>query len=558
MLITLKLKNIALIEIIEINFEKGLNIFTGESGSGKSLILDSLNSLFGGTNIPLNHLIRPGKQECLIEAKFNCTDYTKKWLLSEGFQLTSNEVTVARISNKKNSKILTRYSINNSQTSKKLIESLGRLLMDFAGQFDNFFFGSQDYLQNTIDNLGTLELKATNLSISRYWNEFISLNEKIIVLQKEIKDQEEKNFSSLKMLGILEEANLDKEDEIFQLKKDQLRLSNNKEINHALSLTLNRLSDFHNDKISVNSLIIESIKDLNKVVNFDGQISEFTEKLIDLQNMIQDLIYHLSDHINSSDENYNDLEELQKRLFVLKNLEQTFSLQLPELIKKRNELRALNYEGRQTELKKLQDKVYSLTPKLDQLFKTQSTLRRDIATQLEQSVMSKLKELGLENASFAINFSKKKPCASGIDNITFLFSANPDQSLAPLSTVISGGEMSRFLLALKSSISNIPDILFLDEIDNGLSGDSLASLISLIKKMSEKKQILCITHQPFLAAAAKVHFKVKKNYEKGITTTYLCELKTNKQRQNELVELLGGGFIELNDFALRLLDKSAA
>jgi len=160
--------------------------------------------------------------------------------------------------------------------------------------------------------------------------------------------------------------------------------------------------------------------------------------------------------------------------------------------------------------------------------------------------------------NFLIQFSECKPSGDGIDNIDFLFSANPDQNLAPLSSVISGGEMSRFLLAIKSSISKKPNTFFLDEIDNGLSGKSLFSLVELIKEISRDQQVLCITHQPFLAAGGLAHFKVNKNVIDGITYTSISKLTTKKQRKHELIELIGGDSCEVNDYASRLLDRSAA
>ena len=139
-----------------------------------------------------------------------------------------------------------------------------------------------------------------------------------------------------------------------------------------------------------------------------------------------------------------------------------------------------------------------------------------------------------------------------------MFSANPDQKLAPLSNVISGGEMSRFLLAIKSSISKKPNTFFLDEIDNGLSGKSLLSLVELIKQVSKDQQILCITHQPLLAAGGCAHFKVKKNVIDGKTYTSILKLTTKKQRKYEIAELIGGGSSEVNEYASRLLGESAA
>ena len=139
-----------------------------------------------------------------------------------------------------------------------------------------------------------------------------------------------------------------------------------------------------------------------------------------------------------------------------------------------------------------------------------------------------------------------------------MFSANPDQKLSLLSNVISGGEMSRFLLAIKSSISKKPNTFFLDEIDSGLSGKSLFSLVELIKEISKDQQVLCITHQPSLAAGGLAHFKVTKNVINGITYTSILKLTTKKQRKHELIELIGGGSSELNQYASKLLDQAAA
>ena len=232
---------------------------------------------------------------------------------------------------------------------------------------------------------------------------------------------------------------------------------------------------------------------------------------------------------------------------------------LPKLIQKRDQLRTyLHQNDRGNEICKIKAQIENLENNLNSLFVIQSNERKKIAGKLQNSVMSILSNLGLENANFSIQFSKGQPSGDGIDNINFLFSANPDQKLAPISNVISGGEMSRFLLAIKSSISKKPNTFFLDEIDNGLSGKSLFSLVQLIKEISQDQQVLCITHQPFLAAGGLAHFKVNKNVINGITYTSISKLTTKKQRKNELVELIGGGFGEANDYASRLIERAAA
>ena len=166
--------------------------------------------------------------------------------------------------------------------------------------------------------------------------------------------------------------------------------------------------------------------------------------------------------------------------------------------------------------------------------------------------------MGLRNAIFTIKFNKIEPANHGSDFIQFLFSANPDQKLAPISSVISGGEMSRFLLALKFNLSKFTNTLFFDEIDNGLSGKSLLTTINLIKKIAFNQQILCITHHPLLASHSDVHYKVQKTISDGLTSTTLKKLITIKDKQNELAELIGGGFTEASNYALTLLNKAAA
>jgi len=559
MLIKLKIENIALIEIIEINFEKGLNIITGDSGSGKSLILDSLNVLFGGTNIPLKHLIRPEKDHCSIEAKFSSSFQVKDWLTTNGFKSSSSVINIKRISHRKNNKVLSKFSLNNFSINKKLLEELGRLLIDFAGQSDTFIFDSQDKRRIIIDDLCSQELIDTSAEIKNIWGEskFLEglMNEKIESSRK----QEENNLVIKHMLKSLEEANLVSSKEIQELELLEKKLVNNLEINNSIQSSLDNLNNFSHEEPSVAFLINKSIKNLNRTAEFDAKIQKFREELINIQIYVEDLIYALNSYIQEIDNQESNLSEIQKRLFFLKNLERTFSLELPQLIDKRDKLRIyLKKNDQDNEILKIENQIKNLQVNLNSLFFIQSSARKKIAKQLQDSVTSILRNLGLENAKFLIQFSECKPSGDGIDNINFLFSANPDQKLAPLSNVISGGEMSRFLLAIKSSISKKPNTFFLDEVDNGLSGRSLFSLVELIKKISKDQQVLCITHQPFLAARGLAHFKVNKKVIDGVTYTSIIKLTTKKQRKHELIELIGGGSCEVNDYASRLLEEAAA
>jgi DNA repair protein RecN (Recombination protein N) len=559
MLVQLKIENIALIEIIEINFEKGLNIITGDSGSGKSLILDSLNALFGGTNIPLKHLIRPGKDFCNIEAIFSSSFQINNWLISNGFEITSSDLHIKRRSYKKNNKILSKYSLNDLPINRQSLEKLGGFLIDFAGQSDTFIFDSLDKRRLIIDDLCSQEFRDTSERIKSIWGEtkFLKglMDEKI----EFSRNQEEKNLAIKHMLKSLEEADLNSNEEILELELLENKLVNNLEINNSIKSSLINLNNFSHDEPSVTSFINQSLKILNKTANFDLKIQKFREKLLNIHADVEDLILDLKLYLQEIQNYESNLPEIQQRLFFLKNLERTFSLDLTQLIEKRDQLKTYFQQNDQgNEICDIKAQIENLQSNLNNLFLIQSTERKKIAKQLQNSVMSILSNLGLENANFSIQFSECDPSGDGIDDINFLFSANPDQKLAPLSNVISGGEMSRFLLAIKSSISKKPNTFFLDEIDSGLSGKSLFSLVELIKEISNNQQVLCITHQPFLAAKGLAHFKVNKNVINGITYTSIVKLTTKNQRKNELIELIGGGSCEVNEYASRLLDRPAA
>ena len=559
MLKKLKLQNLALIEIIEINFQKGLNVFTGESGSGKSLILDSLNSLFGGTNLPLNHLIRPGKNECLIQAIFEITPFVRDFLLDNNQCIPNNELIISRNSFIKDSKVVSKFTLNDKAVKKKFLSELGSLLIDFAGQNDTFLFSSQEYLRNILDETGSKKLRNLKFNIHETYQQLNDLRKKIEDKSDKLQKNKDNYFANTKILQILEESNLINEDEIISLKTKQLKLANNYELKNKLNLISSFLCDFRNDNNCANSFISESIKNLNRLTKYDKSIQNLSDKLINAQIQIEEVVFSITTYLESIENEEDNLEEVQARLFKLQNLEKTFSLELSSLILKRDELRKLpSFDSSNEEIATLKNELSFLTSNFEKLLNEQSCERLQVATNLEKLVSITLKELGLSNANFAIKLNKIEPAHHGSDFIQFLFSANPDQNLAPISNVISGGEMSRFLLALKFNLSKFTNTIFFDEIDNGLSGKSLLATINLIKKIALNQQILCITHNPLLASSADIHYKVQKTITDGLTSTTLKKLITIKDKQNELAELIGGGFQEASNYALTLINKAAA
>jgi len=361
MLIQLKIENVALIEIIEINFEKGLNIITGDSGSGKSLILDSLNVLFGGTNIPLKHLIRPGKDYCTIEAKFSSSFQIDNWLNSNGFEITSSELQIKRKSYKKNNKILSKYTLNDTPINRQSLEKLGGFLIDFAGQSDTFIFDSLDKRRLIIDDLCSQEFRDTSEKIKSIWGETKLLKGLMDEKIEFSRNQAEKNLAIKNMLKSLEEADLNSSEEIFELELLENKLVNNLEIHNSIKSSLENLNNFSHDEPSVAFFLNESIKNLNRTVDFDLKIQQFREKLLNIHAGVEELIFDLNSHLQEIENCESNLPEIQKRLFFLKTLERTFSLDLSQLIEKRDQLKTyLQQNDQGNEICKIKAQIENL------------------------------------------------------------------------------------------------------------------------------------------------------------------------------------------------------
>ena len=222
------------------------------------------------------------------------------------------------------------------------MEELGLLLVDFAGQSDSKLYDDQDYRRLIIDDLGPKSLKKINLQLKNTWQEFQILKKRREDKMQSFKKKEENNFAIKEMYKILEEANLNSSDEISELQLKELRLSNNFDINHSIQLSLDNFNSYKNQAPSVSHLIAQSIKQLSKVIQFDSKIKDFYENLIIIQNDVENLIFALTEHLEELKNEDISLEEIQTRLFYLQNLERTFSLELPQLISKIDELKTLS------------------------------------------------------------------------------------------------------------------------------------------------------------------------------------------------------------------------
>ena len=561
-LVGLRLKNIALIESLDLAFEEGLTVLTGETGAGKSILLDALDALFAGSNLNLgSKLLRAGSEHAQIEASFRLDDALQVWLEEHQLESDDTDLVVSRDWRIKEKRWISRSRINGLLVNKQQIISLRPLLLDLTIQGQSYDISSPSHQLSFIDLYGYNSINSLSPKVKKAWHNWLSkfnlLKEAQLDQDKLKEEYEESKF----LLDELESAQIIDSQEDIKLKEEEDRLVNGVHLQQGLLKIFTYLKESSNDTPSIYDLINLVIQELKAMTLLDSSLEDVLEKSLDVYQPIQELIVQLEDYSGLLQSDPYRLEQIQERIALLQRLKRKYNLDLSELINKRDQLREFFFEN------KSNNKLIQLTADekkardyRDLINQKLSEERKNIAFVLEKELLKKLIPMGLENVAFKIEINPDKPSQKGSDVVEFLFSANPGQPLAPLLQIASGGEMSRFLLALKATISQhqySPTMLF-DEIDSGVSGRVSSAIANVLRDLSKFQQVFCVTHQPLVAAVADHHFSVKKIVNKGKTTSSVSNLCNLEERQKELAELAGGDSREAANYAASLLDHHAA
>ncbi|WP_320666701.1 AAA family ATPase [Prochlorococcus sp. MIT 1307] len=562
MLVGLRLQNIALLDCLELTFEEGFTVLTGETGAGKSILLDALDALFGGSqSVALTRLLSPGAKYGHIEASFSRNDSIDSWLKNEDFDADDSDLLISRELRLKEGRLINRCRVNGVVINRHQIASLRPLLIDLTVQGQTQQLASTTNQLVWLDRLGSIRVKEASDKVKCSWQiwhqAFLALEKAKIDSDKFKKESED--LESL--LEELEDAQLDDPLEDSKLEKEQDRLVHGVKLREGLEdlfFKLQEGSDNHPSLVDQLGISLNLLKDMTKL---DSDLIVYLNKTFDLHYNLENLISELKQYSSMLETDYSTLEEVQVRLSILKKLQRRYNLTLPELLERREELR-LSQRSNDIEklLKKLALEESLAREKRDQNNCALTKIRQDVASQFENHLMKYLRLLGLLNVRFEVQFNPSMPNEKGADTVQFLFSANPGQNLAPLMDVASGGEMSRFLLALKTVLSQVDgsSTLFFDEIDAGVSGRVSGAIATVLKDLAGSRQVFCVTHQPLVAAVADHHFRVVKSVENGITNSQVISLSNLKDRQTELAELAGGNFEEARLYAASLLEQQAA
>ena len=562
MLVGLRIQNIALIESIDLAFEKGLTVVTGETGAGKSILLDALDALFAGNNLTSSSkFLREGADHALIEAIFLPSKIVKSWLKQQQIDFFEDELVLSREWHITDQRLISRFRLNGLIINKGQVVSLRSLLIDFTFQGSSQRLSKQSYQLSLLDDFGLKSLNSHLSETKKAWKDwkesFDLLSHSKALAQKLVNEREE----HLRLLNELEAAQIYDPKEDINLQQEEDRLVNGVRLEEGLNRLMSFVRDGIEESPSVDHLLSLVIQELRHMSKFDSSISTILDKFIVIDSSLQDLIGQLDSYSLLLDSDSQKLGEIQDRIQIIKRLKRIHGFDLPELIMLKERLNDSlcndNSENhindliiREKEARKLRDiKNHALTQ-----------ARKIVAQQLEINLMKYLAPMGLDNVRFAIHFDTVDPSSNGTDSINFMFSANTGSSMAPLSEIASGGEMSRFLLALKATLSHEESsgTFVFDEIDSGVSGRVSNSVSSILKDLSKFQQVLCVTHQPIVAAAADVHLAVNKTVVNGRTSSKVRILRTSEERQKELAELAGGDVADASSYAASLLEHHAA
>ena len=547
MLLNLKINNFALIKESDIMFTKGLNILSGETGAGKSIIFEALSVALGER--ASKSMIKTGTDHSVIEAVFSLTDELKTLLDEKGLISDIDEETVI-IRRDIYLDYPTVSRINGFSATLADLKEISAYLCDIYGQYEHQLLLDKDNYLSIIN-------KATRIDFSDEYdkleNELRQVFNEIRELNKSLKNFLEKSSNLDSEIDYIEFQINEINDinpvsgEMDEIKDELKKLQNQELIQETLSNVDNNLrgSDEQFENNDVLAKLGESINSLEKISSYISDVDGLIERMKTSMYELEDISSVIAGYIGT-DYDESRIEELSLRLSRLQMLEKKYSTDIDGVLKKKAELEEdlndLKYLDER--IQEIKDSIKVKEQQYNDLALKISSLRKSAAEKLESNLSDELHELDMQNSVFKVEFSTSKPSESGIDEAEFLAKTNKGSSFKPIREIISGGEMSRFMLAFKNVLSdanNYKTFVF-DEIDAGLSGKVANTVGKRLEKLAEKRQVLIISHLPQIISKADSHYKITKKDIDDETVSYIKKLNEN-ERVEEIARLLSGDSI---------------
>jgi DNA repair protein RecN (Recombination protein N) len=538
MLELLKIHNLAIIDDLEIEFGAGLNIITGETGAGKSILLKALGLLLGERAQTAD--IRTGADKALLQAEFDCqTDERISSFLAEsdldlpedGRLLIQREIQRAGKS---------RCRIGDRLVTLQTLAQLGDMLVDFHGQHEHQSLLRADEHLALVDAYG----KQHGGLLQKYqvcWEQFSEARRALSELQGRLDDRERQLDLLRYELEEIEKAGVEV-GELDQLKTERQRLGNAEKIRHQAASALALLDDA--DERSLPNQMGRLQKEVGRLLELDSSLGELENQCHEASLLINDLSHRLLDYLESVAADPERFNEVQERLEQLDRLCRKYGPNEEEILRVADEHRAHLDSIEQSDARhaELTQQVEKLSMELNGLADKLTRAREKTGKQLTRALEKELKELKMEGAVLSIRRKElSAPGPNGLDHLEFLLAANVGQEAQQLRRVASGGELSRIMLALKTVDARerrLPTMVF-DEIDAGIGGDTANRVGAKLASLADRQQVLCITHLPQIAALGRQHLSVNKK-QRGKRTLTVVERLDGKHREEELARMIGG------------------
>lgn len=542
MLKHLYISNFTLINELDMNFNPGFSVITGETGAGKSIIIGAVSMLLG--NRADLKMIRNGKDKCIVEAVFSISDYDQDFInrfLTDNDLDNNGDECILRREININGK--NRAFINDTPVILASLKELGEHLLDIHSQHQNLMLNKEDFQLNVIDVFAQNKKVLAEYQdlFKTYKSEASKLEEQQASISRIKENEDFLQFQNKE----LSEANLE-EGEQESLEQQSELLTHAEEIKNTLYNADSLLSSDEHNIITQ----LRSISDsMNNIQNVYPDAEVLTNRLNDCVIELKDISREIVSHVEDIDYDPEKLQAINSRLDTIYTLEKKYhTSNIPDLIKKHEEIKSQlsRIDNFDVDFKAQQDKVDRLKESCLKKANALTASRQKVARKVEKELAARLIPLGIPNVKFKIDMTQQKELtAKGLDRITYLFSSNSSSSLSPIAQVASGGEVSRVMLSLKammSRVTGLPTIIF-DEIDTGVSGRVAEQMAHIMKEMGDNKhQVICITHLPQIAAIGSTHYKVTKT-ETSQCTNSLMTLLSPEERVKEIAQMLSGSDI---------------
>ena len=535
MLRELRLNNLAIIKNLDLEFNDKFIALTGETGAGKSIILNGISLLIGERSH--TDMIRNGAQGLFAEGVFELNENQKKRLDELGFEIEDDELIITRYFDR-NAK--SKITVNGSRMTLSRLKELMVNIIDLVGQHEHQFLLNSDYHLHLLDRFLDDEGKMLSKKICESVNKIKKLNLQIGNIEEEKSKIAEKKDILEFQLNEINSLEL-KENEDNELEEEYKILFNAGKISEKLEETSQFLKE---GEFSILTALGRAKRNLEQLSDLSESYSELYDKIESVLYEVEEISYSVDNFVGDVEIDDKKLEKIVERIDNINKLKLKYGSTITEILEYRDkiekDLSLVNFESE--ELENLKKEKSELVGQYFQDSERLSEIREKIVENLQNTVDVQLDDLNMENAKFKVEITKTQEITIyGMDNAEFMIAANVGETFKPLAKIASGGEISRIMLALKtvfSAVDNISVLIF-DEIDTGISGETVRRVAEKLRELSKNTQIICVTHSPQIAGKAQQQFFIKKEIENNFTETKVHELNT-EERIREIARIISG------------------